>query len=427
MLSSPDTRRWQALVEVPLPEWIAVRQLFDGPQVADVAAAVRRELARPEIEAHLRPGRTVAIGVGSRAQAALPTLVATTVAVLKEAGCDPFIVPAMGSHGGATAAGQAAVLAHYGITEETVGAPVRSSMEVVEIGRLANGLPLYCDRLALAADLVIPINRIKPHTAFRGPTESGLLKMLVVGLGKHAGASALHRDGFAHLAGHLHAAWAVVRARTPFRFGLATVENAAEQVALVEAIPAGALVERETELLQLAWRWMARLQFEQLDVLVVHYLGKDISGSGMDPNVTGRYSAGLPGRLAATRIAVLDLTPETGGNANGIGMADVITERVVRKLDLDASWINALTSTLLQSVRLPVFMANDRMAIQLAIKTCNQTDPQATRLAYVRSTLDLEHIRVSEALWREIEGEPGFEPEGELEPIRFNADGNLPP
>jgi hypothetical protein len=298
-------------------------------------------------------------------------------------------------------------------------------MEVVEIGRLASGIPIYFDKLALAADLVIPINRIKPHTAFRGPTESGLLKMVVIGFGKHAGASALHRDGFPNLSRHLQEAYQITRARTPFRFGLATVENAAERVAHVEAISAAALVERESELLRLAWRWMAHLKFEELDVLVVHTLGKNISGSGMDPNVTGRYSAGLDGRLKAGKIVVLDLTEETAGNALGVGMADVITERVVRRIDLDSSWINALTSTLLQSARLPVFMANDRMAIQLAIKTCNRINPRGVRLAYIRSTLDLELIRVSEALWREIAGRSGFEQAGELEPIPFDANGNL--
>jgi hypothetical protein len=425
MLSRPDYSRWQALVNVPLPRWIPVRQVFDSPQVADVAAAVRQELARPEIRAQLRPGQHVALGVGSRSQAALPTLVGTTVAVLREVGCHPFIVPAMGSHGGATGPGQASVLAHYGVKEETVGAPVRSSMEVVEIGRLANGMPVYFDRLALGADLVIPINRIKPHTAFRGPIESGVLKMMVIGFGKHAGATSLHGDGFPNLSRHLLEAYRITQAKTPFRFGLATVENAAERVAHVEAILAPDLVEREAELLQLAWQWMAQLKFDQVDVLVVHTLGKNLSGSGMDPNVTGRYSAGLPGRLKATRIAVLDLTPETAGNANGIGMADVITERVARQIDLDATWINALTSTLPQSVRLPVFMANDRMAIQLAIKTCNRIDPQAVRFVYIRSTLDLEQIRVSEAVWREIEGRAGFEAAGALGPIRFDTDGNL--
>jgi hypothetical protein len=425
MLAPPNYWRWQTLVDVPLPSWLPVRQIFDSPDVGDVAAAVRHELARPEIRAQLRPGQTVAIGVGSRSQAALHTLVATTVRVLREVGCQPFIVPAMGSHGGATAEGQEAVLAHYGITEQTTGAPVRSSMEVVEIGRLSNGVPIYFDKLALAADLVIPINRIKPHTAFRGPIESGLLKMMVIGFGKHAGAMALHSDGFPNLSRHLHHAYSIARVQAPFRFGLATVENAAERVAHVEAIPAMNLVERETELLQLAWRWMAQLKFDELDVLVVHYLGKNISGSGMDPNVTGRYSASLTGRLKAGKIVVLDLTQETAGNANGIGMADVITERIARRIDFDSSWINALTSTLLQSVRLPVFMANDRMAIQLAIKTCNRIDPRAVRLAYIRSTLDLEHIRVSEALWREIAGQPGFEQAGELGPIPFDADGNL--
>jgi hypothetical protein len=390
-----------------------------------VAAAVRRELARPEIRQYLRPELSVAIGVGSRALASMPVLVAAAVSFLRETGCHPFIVPAMGSHGGATVEGQRQLLAGYGITEESVGAPIRSSMEVVEIGRLGNNLPLYFDRLALQADLVIPLNRIKPHTAFRGAVESGLLKMLAIGLGKHAGAQSLHRDGFPHLSQHLCEAYPILCQQVPFRFGLATVENAREEVAHVEAIAAEALLPREAALLQSARQWMARLRFEQLDVLVVGYLGKNVSGSGMDPNVTGRFASGIQGDIAIGKIAVLNLTPETHGNALGLGMADVTTERVVRKMDLDSTWINAFTSTVLPGTRIPIFMPDDRMAIQFALRTCNQVDPQQVRMICIRNTLELETIAVSEALWGEMGGRPEYERLSEAEFMPFDPDGRL--
>ena len=424
MLHPPDRQRWARLVDVPLPRWVAVRQVFPAPAEPDVAAAVRRELARPEIRCTLRPGMAVALGVGSRGLAALPTLVATTVAVLKQAGCEPFIVPAMGSHGGATAEGQQEVLAGYGVTEATVGAPIRSSMETTDIGQV-DGVPLYFDRLALGADLVIPINRVKPHTSFRGPIESGLLKMLAVGFGKHAGATALHSAGFGRLGLRLDAARDLLCAHTPFGFGLATVENAAHGVALVEAVPANELATREPVLLDMARGWMARLQFDRLDVLVVGAIGKNVSGTGMDPNVTGRSATGLPGTLEVAKIVVLDLTHETHGNATGLGMADVTTERLVEQLDLDATWINGLTSTSLSNARIPIFLPNDRMAMQLAVKTCGCADPREARIAWIRSTLELERIYISEPLWNDVRNDPAFALDGEAEAMPFTSEGML--
>lgn len=424
MLHPPDRQRWARLVDVSLPRWVPVRQMFPAPIEPDVAAAVRRELARPEIRSAFQPGMKVALGVGSRGLASLRTLVATTVTVLKEADCEPFIVPAMGSHGGATAEGQQEVLAGYGVSEATVGAPVRSSMETVQIGQV-DGVPFYFDRLALGADLVIPINRVKPHTSFRGPVESGLLKMLAVGFGKHAGATALHSAGFGRLSLRLDAARDILCTHTPFGFGLATVENAAHQVALVEAVPANDLATREPALLDLARGWMARLQFDRLDVLVVGAIGKNVSGTGMDPNVTGRSATGLPGTLEVAKIVVLDLTPETHGNATGLGMADVTTERVIEQLDLDATWINGLTSTSLANARIPIFLPNDQLAMQLAVKTCGRADPREARIAWIHSTMELEHIYVSEPLWNDIQDDSAFVLDGEAEAMPFTSDGML--
>ena len=425
LLRPPDWSRWQALLAGPLPRWVPVRQRFETQVEGDVAAAVRRELSRPAVSSHLRPGLSVALGVGSRGLAQLPAVVTAAVAALREAGCAPFVVPAMGSHGGATAEGQAALLASYGIDEARVGAPVRSSLEVIEIGRLGNGLPLFFDRLALQADLVVPINRVKPHTSFRGPVESGLTKMLAIGFGKHAGATTLHNGGFDQLPQRLAEAYELIRARTPFRFGLTTIENAAHSVAHIEAVPAEQLAVREPQLLEQARALMARILIDQLDLLVVGQIGKDLSGTGMDPNVTGRSSTGAVGNLRANKIVVLDLSPATGGNATGLGLADVTTERVVRQLDLDATWINGVTSTNLVSSRIPVFMPTDRAAIQLGLKTCGRPNPHEAHVAWVRSTLDLERIWLSEGLWAAVADQPAFCAEGPASEVPFNAADRL--
>lgn len=425
MLKLPDPDQWRALAAVSIPRWVPVRQQFDAPREPDVGAAVRRELAQPEIREQLQPGKSVAIGVGSRGLASLQEIVAATVTALREAGCEPFIVPAMGSHGGATAEGQTAMLAELGVTETSSGAPIRSSMEVVEVGKLPGGTPLYFDRLAMEANLVVPINRVKPHTSFHGAVESGLVKMLAIGLGKHAGATAMHSEGFDGMSERLRQALLIIQANTPFRFGLATVENAYHQVAHIEAVPSGSLLEREMSLLDKARRMMARLLFDALDVLVVREIGKDVSGTGMDPNVTGRSATGTSGAISINRIVVLGLTEHTGGNATGLGMADVTTERVVRALDLHTTWINALTSTNLPSARLPIFMPSDRLAIAVALQTCGRSDPSQARVAWVRNTLSLDALWVSEPLWREIASRPGFTQAGEPSEVPFDGDGNL--
>lgn len=425
MFHQPDRDRWEQVVDTPLPEWIQVQQKFPSIEEKDITAAVCRELSRPEIRHYLRPGLSVAIGVGSRGLASLHTLVAATVRAVKDAGCSPFIIPAMGSHGGATAAGQVKLLEEYGITEATVGAPIYSSMDVVEIGKLPSGLPIYFDKRALSTDLLIPINRIKPHTSFRGQVESGLTKMLVIGFGKHKGATALHKEGFKHLSTRLKDAVQIIEHQTPFGFGLGIVENAYHRVALVEAVPATILIEREAELLNRARQLMARLQFKELDVLVVGSIGKNISGTGMDPNVTGRFATSIEGELRVERIVVLGLTPETRGSAVGLGMADVTTARVIHEMDSDTTWINCVTSTNLQSARIPIFMPNDLMAIQLAIKTCPRDDPKQVRIAWIHNTLALEQIYISEALWGEIAGHSEFTPINKLGTVPFDIDGNL--
>ena len=425
MITKPESSYWEKLVTVPMPHWIRVRQRFDSPAGINIAESVRNEFAKPKIRDFLRPGLSVAVGVGSRGIASLTTLVKETIDALKAADCAPFIVPAMGSHGNATAAGQVALLADYGVTEKEMGVPIRATMEAELIGQLSTGLPLYFDKHALDADLVVPICRIKPHTGFRGGIESGITKMLGIGFGKHIGAQAMHQRGFKMMAAHLLEAQELLLRNTPFGFGIAAVENAYKQTSLVEAIPALALATREPQLLQLARSWMARLPMEHLDVLVVYEIGKNISGVGMDPNITGRYFNDVESDMQVQRIVVLNLTPATHGNAQGIGMADVTTERVVRQIDLNAMWVNATTSGALPNSRIPIFMPHDRAAIQLAIKTCGQADFGQAQVAWIHNTAELGVFYAAEALWATLAGNPTLSQDGAPTPIPFNPDGSL--
>ncbi len=415
---------------VPLPSGRLVRQPLVAPTVPDVAAAVRSQLARPEIRARLGgQGRRIAIGVGSRGLARLPQLVAAIVAEVKALGHHPFIVPAMGSHGGATAAGQREVLASYGVTEASVGAPIEASMDVVELGRLERwNVPVYFDRLALESDGVIVLNRVKPHTLFHGEVESGLTKMLAIGLGKQKGASVLHRLGPWTWPAPLIEATRLIISKAPILFGVATVENAVEDVALVEAVLPEALCERERELLEKARAWMGRLPFDEIDVLVVDQIGKDISGDGMDPNVTGRYLVPwVQGGPKVERIVVLGLTEATHGNASGLGVADVTTRRVVEAVDWDATYTNAITSAVLTGARVPVTVETDRQAVALAIHVCQRPEPERVRLVRIPNTRDVSRLWISSALWRDEAQALGLEALGPEGPLPFDPAGFLPP
>ena len=302
----------EMLDPIPLPRTLRIRQRFDDDYIADVEAETLERLRASGQLARIRPGQKVAITVGSRGVDRIDQITRATVRAIKEAGGEPFIVPAMGSHGGATAQGQVEVLAHLGVTEASVGAPIRSSMEVVELGRLENGLPVYADRIAAQeADAIVVVNRVKPHTAFRGRVESGLLKMLAIGLGKQKGAEATHQLGFGHMAENILKMSRVMIAKLPILFGVATVENAYDRSCLIEVVPAGLMEEREPALLEEAKRRMPRIPFDRFDVLVVDYIGKNISGDGMDPNITGRFPTPFAkGGPEVTKVVVLDLTEE---------------------------------------------------------------------------------------------------------------------
>ncbi|MDQ4077552.1 MAG: hypothetical protein M3220_15065 [Chloroflexota bacterium] len=412
---------------VVLPHWAPVRLSHEAGRLTDVAAAVAEQFRRAGIGEQIQPGTQVALTAGSRGIGQIDEVLAAVVAEIRARGGEPFIVPAMGSHGGATPAGQVEVLAHYGITEERMACPIRSSMEVVELGQLASGERLYTDRIAFQeADLIIPIARVKVHTDFHGPYESGLYKMLAIGLGKQHGADALHASGFESFPHLIPAAGRVVLERLAVPFGIALVENGYGKLALLEAIPAAEIDTRERELLEESRRLMALLPLERVDVLVVDQIGKDISGAGMDPNVVGRYyNEKLPTGPAVQRIVVLDLTEATEGNATGIGMAEFCTARVAGKIDYAKTYMNQLTAKTPEAGRLPIVAPNDCVAIQMAILSLRRVDPRAVRLLRIKDTKDLTSVWASEMALPELLATGRAEQLGPLEAPAFDADGNL--
>jgi uncharacterized protein (DUF362 family) len=417
----------ELLKDTVLPRMIRARQAFPATELRDVAGTLRDELRKPAIAGRVRRGSRVAVAVGSRGMARIPLIVSVVVEELKALGAEPFLVPGMGSHGGATAEGQIQVLAGLGVTERSAGCPIVSSMEVVELGVLENGLPVYMDRQAMGADGIVVINRVKPHTAFSGSIESGMVKMITIGLGKQKGADSCHALGFGRMEKNMLDMAKVKLSRAPFLFGIGTVENACDRVARIVAVRAEEIIESETRLLAEASESMPTIPFDSLDVLVVDRMGKEISGSGMDPNITGRASnPAIKVSPKATRMAVLDLTGQSRGNAVALGLADVITRRLFEKIDFEHTYANVLTSTVTRGGMIPLIMENDRLAIQAAVKTCNSVDPGRIRMVRIQDTLRLEEIRFSECLLDEAGRNPRLSLLGPPGDIAFDAEGNMP-
>jgi hypothetical protein len=412
----------EILKAVEPPQVALVEQSFDAPAaLEEIQESVREALRSVEL-----PSGSVAIGVGSRGVSGIGPIVAALVGALKKAGAEPFVVAAMGSHGASTAEGQAEVLKHLGVSEEEVGCPVRATMETVLLGETPSGVEVFMDKNAYKADAVILVNRVKPHTAFRGRVESGPTKMLAIGLGKQRGAHSVHSAGWENIYRTIPEAARVAVESGKVAFGLAVLENPDEEPYKIVAIPAGELEEGEAPLLEEAKKNLLRLPFDALDVLVVDEIGKNISGDGADPNVTGRYPTPYAtGGPEVGRMVFLGLTEETGGNANGVGMADVVTERLASQIDRPSTYLNALTSTTPQPVKLPMVMPTDRLAIAAALEMCAGVSPRNARLVRVQNTLKLRRIHVSEALLPEVEKDEGLRVVEEPGPMRFEDDGSL--
>ena len=417
----------QLLQGIPLPRMAKVRQNFPVSEIKDVPAGLREQLGKAGVGDRIKPGMRIAIAVGSRGFAEIPTLARVTAEEIKRRGVHPFIVPGMGSHGGATAEGQKDVLANLGVTEASAGCEILSSMEVVELGRLPVGLPVYMDKYAYGADGIVVINRVKPHTAFRGPNESGVAKMITIGLGKQKGAESCHAYGFGVAAEFIPAMARITLAKAPILFGVATVENAYDRIAKIVAMPASELIATDAALLLEAKASMARICFEDpIDVLIIDQIGKDISGDGADPNIMGRYPTPFAsGGPKVSKMVILDLTEATHGNANGIGHAEFTTRKLVNKIDFPMTYANCLTSTVAQPGKLPIILDDDRDAILAAMKTCNARDLTQARVVRIKDSLRIGEIYISESMLAEAARTPEIEVIGSPAEMAFDAAGNL--
>ncbi len=398
----------------PLPKMIKVRQLFDPTHLEDeaVPSVTGEQMRKPEIRALVRPGMRVAVAVGSRGIRNLQPIVRTVVDELKAMGAQPFIVSAMGSHGSACEAGQREVLAGYGITEEALGVPVVTTVDTVLLGHCANGRPVYFDRAAYEADLIVPVNRVKLHTDFVGPLQSGMCKMLVIGLGNHKGCSTVHEEPIDDFAAVIEETASIILKNAPVGFGVAILENAYDRTYSVEAVPAANMIAREKELVQIARRNMPYIMLPEADIIICEYIGKDISGAGFDTNILGRSSLLKTYVLHVPkyqRLILLDVTPASHGNAIGLGLFDIITRKVADQLDYESMYANAIAGNLLGDVRVPCTVDDEETAVRVALRCCRNIDRDNPKIIKIHSTLHLEYIQVSPALLDDVRANPRME------------------
>ncbi len=411
-----------------LPQIAPVRQVLDQPVVKDLRAEVRAQWRKSRVPERIQRGARIAVAVGSRGIANLETIVRTTLEELRELGARPFIVAAMGSHGGGDSEGQRQLLAEYGISEANLGISVKSDMDAVHIGTNSWGEPVYWDKNALQADGVITISRIKAHTDFRGSYESGITKMLVIGLGKRLGAAQHHRWGVRGLRDMLPESAKVILEKTRFLGGLAILENADEKTAVLKVLDRDVLLEQEPALLVQAKELMGRLPFDQLDLLVIGEIGKNYSGAGIDPNVVGRLLVeGEPEfeKPRITRMCALDLSPESHGNGTGVGIADLTTDRLLAQIDPVPFRMNNLTACFLWRSKLPIGFPNDRECIENGIATCWQPISEKLRMAIIPNTLEMADLWVSPAVLNEAKSARFLKVSGELRPLPFDKENNL--
>lgn len=409
------------------PKMARFRQRFAAETLDDVQAAVVAQLQACDMAQRIGPGQRIAVTGGSRGIANISLITRTVVDAVRAAGGEPFIMPAMGSHGGATAEGQKDVLASYGLGQSDMGCPVEATMDVVEVGQLDDGTPVLVNRLALEADGIVVINRIKPHTSFRGSHESGVVKMLTIGLGSHRGATMAHAQGAQGLARLIPALGKALLERLPVVAGIALVENAYDRTACVTALRPEEFLTGEPQLLALARTNMPSILARNIDLLIVDEMGKNISGTGMDTNVIGRMM--LPGvkepdEPGVSRIFVRRLSEKTHGNANGVGLSDVITRQLFDSIDFDATYANAFTSTFLNRAYIPIIKADDREAIASMFEVLRIDDGSRARVARIVNTLDVEHVELSQSLARDSD-HPDLERIGEFQDMRFNEAGAL--
>jgi len=405
-----------------------IYQKFDNKKLNNIPEFISEEFKRIQLDRKIKPGMKIAITVGSRGIDNLQLIIKSIISEVKKRKGIPFIVTAMGAHGGATAEGQRKVLEHYGITEESMGVPIQATMDTIELDHLENGLPVHFDRIAYYADGVIAVNRVKVHTAYKGKIESGLHKMLSVGLGNHRGAVLVHSLGIVGLRDYIVEFAKVILKKAPILAGFAILENAYDETYKIVGAKIEEFYQVEKELLKECKQILPKLPVKNIDILIIQEMGKNISGTGMDTNVIGGikdFKAGEYEPPIIKKILVLDLTPETHGNALGIGMADMITRRLYEKIDLKATNINTITTTFLDRARIPMVFDTDKEAIEVGLKTIWNLPGTKPRIIIIKNTLKLDQMYVTEPIWEEIKNRKNITISGSWEELNFDNSGNL--
>lgn len=389
----------ELLRDIQIPDFYKVKQKLDRKKINDAAKEVKQQLLGSGVLKAVKKGGRIAVTAGSREITDYALILKTICDVLKEYGAFPFIIPAMGSHGGAVAENQKALIAHFGITEEKMKVPILSSMEVVYLGRTPGGVPVYFDKNASMADGIVPVGRVKIHTCFRGEIESGLMKMLAVGCGKQQGAAAMHKGGFSNMSRNVTEAARVCMEKLPVLFGVGILENACHETRQIAVVPATDIEQEEKKLLEIARKTAPRIPFEKVDILIVDEMGKNISGTGMDPNITGRSSPLGTFHPFVDRLAVLDLTKESDGSAYGVGNADVITKRLFEKIIAENTYPNGITNRDGKPMMIPPVMPNDKTAIKFALGTLTgEMLEEKPKTVWIHNTLQMEQFYISESL-----------------------------
>lgn len=412
----------ELLDDVQLPDIVKVHQHFSAEHLDDPEAELFRQLSAKELD--IRPGMRIAITAGSRGLVHYVELLRTIIRFVREKGGEPFLVPSMGSHGGGTAEGQLHILENLGVTEDSVGAPIRSSMEVVQIGTTSRGLPAYIDKIAYESDGIIVFNKVKPHPGFRGPYESGLVKMMAIGLAKHKGASMTHCLRVENMAENIAEVAAITLKNASILCGVATVENAYGGIARIHVLRNDEILEKEPDILKEAWAFMPRIYLDRIDSLIVSQIGKDISGAGSDPNVTGKHLTSINHAGPQTTVmGILDLSPKTGSNPHGMGLAEFMSKRIYDKMDVTPSYINSLTSLVFTGARMPVVLEDDLLVFKACVKASGVLDLSKLALVVIQDTKHLDTIYLSRGALETVVDPSAVSQDGDFFPIPFDADG----
>ena len=419
----------QGIDEVTIPKMVRIREKYEDDKIEDIKAHLHNELDSLEIDREKLKGKTIAVTVGSRGIPSLPLIIKTICDRLKQWGAEPFIIPAMGSHGGGTVEGNLQILTDYGITEEAMEVPIKASMDVVKIGEINDDAhtPVYCDKYAAEADGIVLFNKVKPHTDFKGYVESGICKMIAIGIAKHFGCSWFHRQGFDTFAERIPMVSEVFLKNMNVIMGVGVVQNAYDEISEIKAFTKDKIIEGDHELLQIAKRRLPKMKFDNIDVLIIDYIGKNISGEVADPNLTGRGSMpGFEDDFHCKKMFVRSLTPQSHGNACGLCYADVTTRKCLQSVDWESTWINFSTNMMLSAGKIPVYQNTDYEALRLAIRTCTKlTDYSKARIARIKDTLSLSEIEVSEALLEDVKDRSDVEILSDSYELEFDSEGSL--